>query len=437
MNSRLVFRMHDFLKKILGRKEPELTPLSFDSIPEWLAARGESALSTLESETTVPVQNIRNAAAQLQHIVNSIAGAEHDPKIHPKLKSIAKNSLPLFVRAMNASLAKELPDDVGEFYPAAVECVKGCLNSTRGQGRYLQVVFPDEMKSVKTGIDAMGREINGLTDSLGRYQKELDREKIVRELYNAVSDLKADYAKSADKEQRIIGRITEIMDRLTKIGNETNLLSSDEQMKEISGLRSALAAKERERDDMVRSYAALSMTASHVFRKAEKIAVRQKHPPEVSALRHAMELLSDHAMPDPQELTAMLTAACPIAERFIGSGEIVLKNREEHSIFSDTSRFCREMPMMCRELRACEDSCAAAHESLIVHPVLSRMNSLERERHQLESRLLKERQLLKELEDWRQKTGEKIPVLVEELHIKIGEIAGENVQLQVNCQGSA
>ncbi len=289
--------MHDFLKKILSRKEQEPTLISFDSIPEWLDARRESALSTLESETTMPVRNIRNAAAQLQHIVNSIAGSEHDPKIHPKLKSIAKNSLPLFVRAMNASLAKELPDEINEFYSAAVECVKGCLNSTRGQGRYLQVVFPDEMKSVRTGIDAMGREINGLTDSLGRYRKELDREKIVRELYDAVRDLKADYAKSAEKEQRIIGRITEITDRMTKIGNETSLLCSDEQMKEISGLRSALAAKERERDDRVRSYAALSMTASHVFRKAEKIAVRQKHSPEVSASPacHGTPLGSCHA----------------------------------------------------------------------------------------------------------------------------------------------
>ena len=35
--------------------------------------------------------------------------AEHDPALHPKLKSIAKNSLPLFVKAMNASLSKELP----------------------------------------------------------------------------------------------------------------------------------------------------------------------------------------------------------------------------------------------------------------------------------------------------------------------------------------
>jgi hypothetical protein len=94
------------------------------------------------------------------------------------------------------------------------------------------------------------------------------------------------------------------------------------------------------------------------------------------------------------------------------------------------------MIMVCTELRAREDSCAAARETLTVHPVLTRMNSLERERHQLESRLSKEKQSLGELEDWRLKTGEKIPVLLEELRIKMGEIAGENVQLQVNCQGS-
>ncbi len=113
--------------------------------------RDKSSRISLEHETLLPMQNIRNAMAQLQHIINGIAGAEHDPAIHPKLKSIAKNSLPLFVKAMNASLSRELPADIEEFYAAAVECVKGCLNSTRGQGRYLQVVFPEEMKAVKTG----------------------------------------------------------------------------------------------------------------------------------------------------------------------------------------------------------------------------------------------------------------------------------------------
>ncbi len=127
--------MYKFIKDLLKKKEPEKMTISLDAVPALLDEREKALRLSLETETGLPIQNIRNASAQLQHIVNGIADAEHDPAIHPKLKSIAKNSLPLFVKAMNASLAKELPEGIEEFYAAAVESVKGCLNSTRGQGR--------------------------------------------------------------------------------------------------------------------------------------------------------------------------------------------------------------------------------------------------------------------------------------------------------------
>ena len=87
--------------------------------------------------------------ARFQLTVNSLKDADQNPETHPRIKSIAKNSLPLFLRAMNTSLAKEMPDDPEAFYAAAVECVKGCLNAVRGQGRYLMVAFPEEMKDIK------------------------------------------------------------------------------------------------------------------------------------------------------------------------------------------------------------------------------------------------------------------------------------------------
>ena len=108
-------------------------------------------------------------------MVNNLKGADQDPETHPKIKSIAKNSLPLFLKAMNTSLAKELPDEPEEFYAAAVECVKGALNAVRGQGRYLMVAFPEEMKETKAGIDAIGREINVMTKALGRFKAETAR----------------------------------------------------------------------------------------------------------------------------------------------------------------------------------------------------------------------------------------------------------------------
>ena len=424
--------MYKFIKNFLKQKEPEKFILAFDAIPAWLDEREKTSRASLETETDVPVQNIRNATAQLQHIVNGIADAEHDPAIHPKLKSIAKNSLPLFVKAMNASLSKELPEDIEEFYSAAVECVKGCLNSTRGQGRYLQAVFPEEMKAVKNGIDAIGREMNAITALLTMYRKQKALLNTIRTLHDALLDIRIDSEKSLDKDKRITTRITEITHRITCIEQELKDLTSDASLKEVNEKKSALDKMEKKRDELTRTYTTLSMTAAHVFRKAEKIATRQRHATEIPILRQIVDLLSDHTAPDTKDLASALTIAFPVTQRMIDAGEIVLKNKEERAIFSDTGRFCTEMCAICTDIITQELACKSVQNSLSSHPVLVRMNSLEREKTQLEYMLGKEHQSRKDLAEWSEKTQGRIPALTEELHKKIEEIGGGSVQLQTD-----
>src|SRR5208337_509502 len=276
--------MHEFIKKLFGGKRPAATTITLDSVPAWITERENTTRAVLCSETEEPIRIIRNAAAQLQLIVNTLAGAGHDPLLHPKLKSIAKNSLPLFVKAMNASLVKELPEDPEEFYAAAVECVKGCVNSARGQGRYLQAVFPEEMQELGT----------------------------IRTLHETVTDLKTDFLKSADRDRRISERISGITKRLETIENEELALEGDERQTGIAAKREQLARIAQALDEVGRSYSAHSMTASHVFRKAEKIATRQHHPAEIVTINHAMDLLSNHDVPDADQLGEILAAACPI-----------------------------------------------------------------------------------------------------------------------------
>jgi hypothetical protein len=423
--------MHNLIHKIFGGKQPAKKTIAVDAIPAWIAGRESTARAALRADTAEPIRTIRNAAAQLQLVVNSIAGAEHDPELHPKLKSIAKNSLPLFVKAMNASLAKELPDDPEEFYAAAFECVKGCLSSSRGQGRYLQVVFPGEMKSVRQGIDAMGREINILTGSLAQYRKKMQDIASVRSLHATLVDLKTDLLKSAGRDQRISLRISEITERLGAIGNEEGALRRDDRQEYVEALKSELDSIARARDEVARSYSAHSMTASHVFRKAEKIATRQHHPTEIATLNHAMDLLSSHEIPDADQLEEILSAACPIADRMIASGDIILKNKEERAIFSDIPLFCTTIRETCRDLIAREEEHRTAEEALTIHPLLMKIGSLGREKTQLTSMLEKERHARQEMEDWRAKTRDRIPVLTEELAKKI-ESMEENVQIQID-----
>lgn len=424
--------MGSFFEKLFGKKEPEVFTISIGAVPSWLDGRERTARSTLLAETGEPQKKIRDAVVKLQQITHTIAQAEQDTELHPKLRSIAKNSLPQFVKAMNSSLSKELPDGIEEFYTAAAECLKGCLNNTKGQGRYLQAVLPEEMKAVRSGIGTIGHEINEITASLARFRKEKDLIDSALALHTALLDISTDIGKADGKDERITARITEITDRIAAIGKELQTFPADERMTEVNRLKTVCQEAENKRDAAIRTNAALSMTASHVFRKAEKIAVRQKHPSEIAVLRQTMELLSDHKVPESGDLASVLSAACPIAERMIATGEITLKNKEERAIFSDTKQFSATLCASCTDLGLLEDACRTAEEKLASHPLLARVHSLEREKAQLETMLKKERQARTELEEWKIKTKEKIPGLTEELTKKIGDMIGGGVQLQTD-----
>ncbi len=425
--------MYDLIKKFLNKKTPAPVIIAFASIPAWADEQEKKARTALEEAAKAPMQKIRNSAAQLQFNVNSISGSEHDPALHPKLKSVARNSLPLYVKAMNAALAKPLSDDIEEFYTDAVECLKSSLNSNRGQGRYLQAVFPEEMKAVKMAIDAMGREMNILTAALASYQKQKTAIDEVTALHRSVLEMREDMKRSLEKEHRVTARISENTSRIRAIeSEETGLALDADGNRAVEECRSALAVKEKNRNEVTRTYTALSMTASHVFRKAEKIAAKQHHTADVSSLSRAIEILSDHVLPDPSALNTALVAACPGVQRMITEGEIPLKNREEREVFSDTNTFCTTMSKLCTDLAACNESCRKAESSLATHPMVVRGNSLKREKTQLNSMQEKERLLHSELVQWKAKTTEKIPEGTEELRKKIEAIIGGNVQFQID-----
>jgi hypothetical protein len=423
--------MFDFIKKIIKPKEElKRISLGFDAIPGLLEERQKAAKDHLLLESEETARAIRNGIAQLQHIVNSIDGAQHDPALHPKLISIAKNSLPQFLKAMNTSLARELPNDTEEFYSAAVECVKGCLNSTRGQGRYLTAVFPDEMKGVKEGIDAIGHEINTLTTVLSAYHTETARIMQVRQEYQALCDIQEDLYRSAEKESRISMRIQDISARLAAADTELESLKKPETMQEIASLQSSCKDMEKKRDDLARTYASLSMTASHVLRKAGKMAVKQKHNEEVLLIHAATALLSDHTLPDPTALTSALASVCPIVIRMIEQGEISIKNREERALFSDPERFYTGIGSACSDLKRSEEECSSSQKTISTHPIIMAIGSLEREKAQLIAMREKEGGARDNLVRWRQKTKENIPDLWQDLSKKIEVLTGGAVQLQ-------
>ncbi|MGB8219713.1 MAG: hypothetical protein WCE46_04955 [Methanoregula sp.] len=424
--------MLKFLKSLIGSAPEKQVSLTFEEVPLWLDDREKAARDAVSAEVQEPIHNIRNATANLQLMVNNLKGADQDPETHPKIKSIAKNSLPLFLKAMNFSLAKELPDEPEEFYTAAVECVKGALNAVRGQGRYLMVAFPEEMKETKAGIDVIGREINVMTKALGRFKAETARVGAARTAYAALCDARTDLERSFGKEERLRSRIAEIGERLEAITGEMARLSADPALLTLDAERDRCAELVRQRDDLMRHYASLTMTSSHVLRKAEKIATRKHLSKEVHVLKEAMDILSNHEVAAAETVARALDMACPVVQKMIDDGDIILKNKEERAIFSDTGKFSGEVSGLCTRYRELEKHCRESEECLLSHPVLSRMKSLERENEQLKSKRLFEEDEQKELIEWRTKLQTTVPLLQEELVKKLKDIVGETVQFQVN-----
>jgi hypothetical protein len=140
--------MFKLLKKLMKTDSPAPFVIRFGKIPSWLDEREQAASEVLQKTTVSSMGAIREAVRNLEQVVQTLRAAQFNTEIHPKLKSIAKNALPQFAKAMETTLSKPLPGDVEAFYTTAAEILKGCLNSTRGQGKYLQTIFPEDRKSV-------------------------------------------------------------------------------------------------------------------------------------------------------------------------------------------------------------------------------------------------------------------------------------------------
>jgi hypothetical protein len=421
--------MFDFLKTLIGSAPEKKVSLAFEDVPAFLDEKERQVKEILSCEVEEPMRSIKNASASLQLTVNTISGADQNPETHPRIKSITKNSLPLFIKAMNTSLAKELPDNDPEaFYTGAVENVKGCLNAVRGQGRYLQVAFPEEMKATKAGIDAVGHEINAMTKALGKYKKQADRIGAARAAHTALADAKKDRAHSFEKEERYLARISEISSRLDEIVQETARLQADPSLATLDEERGKLAGLAREREECLRRYTSLTMTMSHVFRKAEKIAAKKHLAKEVHVIRDAMELLSDHEVAAAEPCTATLATACPVVEKMVADGEIVLKNREERTVFAEPAKYAGEVSQLCARYYSLEKDSRVAEEGLLSHPVLSRLQALGREKEQLDAMRTREEQQVSEVRAWRSDLDASLPRLEEMLVKKMEEMAGETVQ---------
>ncbi|OPY36092.1 MAG: hypothetical protein A4E35_02134 [Methanoregula sp. PtaU1.Bin051] len=420
------------LKFIKGLFKPEEEPpllIRFDEIPSWLKNRRSEAIERLTSCIAKEQAGIRSSAGRLKGVVEILHAAQFNETIHPRLKSIAEKSLPQYFRVVMAALEKPLPDEPEEFYAAAAELLKACINSAQAQGRYLMAAFPDEMKAVTACVAEIGRSVNEMNGPIGSYRDEITRIDAAEKIHAALVDINEDLTKSKEKEIRMVRRREETDTRIAACEQVSAELEQRRAGPDLAGLEAALLQLKKERDSTLRKYSAMSMTASHVLRKAEKVARRQHRSSDERAIAAAMHLLSDHTVPDQAGLAGVLDAAYTPVRRMIDAGEIALKNKEERALFSTKDEFSCGIEARSAQYARQAAQYIAAEQAFSSHPVITKHKDVTNEMHQLFEARAKEKQAYADLIKWQDDLRKKIPDLREKLEKILGGISGGDVQI--------
>ncbi len=416
--------MFKFLKDMLkpGKEEASLT-LGIDEVAPFLETSLQDVTVSLYEKTNAPRQAVETERQELHCLLDEISSKEREEAYHPKLEKVAKNTLPLFQKAMYSAVSKELPPDPEEFYTAVGECLKGCVKGISGPGRYLQGVFPEEMKKIKETVDRIGREVNSMTpaiaearkrrDAIGRARHDLSR-------YSAASSEQKSARADIDRHGQ---EITVVTKELQGVHEMAASFETSPDAQEAAALRAALEASRAAVEHEERSIRADLAVISHVLRKSEKLVSRSQGAAAAKGLEEAVDLLAGSGIPGKDQLLPVLRKTLPVVSSMVQTGEITLKNKEERELFSPDGDLLGRIEQDFIRLEAARSAFRNADHDCHQSRYRQRMKEFEAQATQAESRIAALKVKISALEQKISDLEKELPALRHSLEILLGELA--------------
>lgn len=363
------------LRDLFRRPEPEeeSLKLSFDDLPAWLDARDEEIGRELSGATDPPREGIRSALDHLREANAGMESAEGNEEVHPRLRDISKKALPGFTKSMGQILSHEPSGDPEAFYATAAEILKGSLKALKGQGKYLSSVYPDEMKEVRAAVKDLGREVNTMTEAIGRARADRQRVEGVRESHASIARIREEYAAVDGDLRDYQAAGAEAESAIHKAEEELAALKQRPdyaRKQEIEERIRALAATEKEAG---REMAALLTTAAHLLRKAGKVAEKAGDRAAAASIDRALDAYADDGK-DPVDPTE---AAMPVVLAMIRREDLPLKNQDEVRLFSDAGTLPAAMKRALEQQHDCRTKRAAEEEARAALPAVVEEQRLE------------------------------------------------------------
>lgn len=422
--------MFRFLKERFAQeKEEKPAAISLAEVTGLLKDHEAEIAADLAARTAGHRDAVTAARAKLRELVQDLRSKEREEAYHPKLEKIARNTLPLFEKSMLSSLAKDLPRDPEEFYTAASECLKGCVKGLAGPGRYLKGVFPDEMKEIRQTVDRIGREMNAMTPPIAEARKKRDQIADLRTTAASLSSAIASHETAARDLSRIRDEIGREERAIGDLGKTLEAANAAAASADIAGLAASVSDLREEVTAADRGLRADLAVISHLLRKGEKVLQRGEGASAAREIEPVVDALAGPGLPAEDQLLSDLARALPLIRSMIGSGEIVLKNKEERELFSEGTDIPARIRGLYAQHREAETRLRAAERAYAAHPVIDQARRAEKEREQREAHLAALREKMTAIGEREQALEAEIPALTGRMEQEISAIEGRPVTL--------
>jgi hypothetical protein len=421
--------MFRFLKDLV-KTDKAPADLGLGDLPAWIGGEEEKVRKDLASRAGAARAVLRDARREMEEVLSGFDTDSMESAPHPKLAGVTERSLPLFLKAMRASLARDLPGDPEGFYAAAGEILKGCLSAFRGQGRYLASRFPEEMKVLRTGVDTMGREVNALTPEISRARNRLHGLADLSESLRIYRDAKKRAAASLEEIVSLEKEVLAAGVSLEAVRHTLAELEKGEEYQAGQEELSRIRRLEEEREEAARAYRAAAATATHLFRKGEKIVSRKKDRDAMRVLREAIDLLDQDLPVAEDSATRIIPPGQKVMATLVASGDLTPKNREEIDLIQTPERLVGRLTEISGKFHVISGEIASAQGDTFSRPALMKSRGLIKDAEELEKRIAQGKDQLelarKEMRDL--EAG--IKASLEEIQTRVRGLSENRIQIR-------
>ena len=373
--------MFQQLKDIFRKEEVQPLTLAPGDIPGWLKDEysivGKKEKDHIESSR----EKILGYIGNLRGLVESLGTVEHEGVVHPKLGNVVEKSLPLYKKTITSALTRDFPENPDDFYIAATECLKGCLKSSAGPGRYLMGVFPEDMKAIRAAIDQIGREINAMNPVIAEARKTEEVLNRIRQLHDSYSHACEELQKAENQNLQFADRSIALKGEIEANHAEIIRLSHDPRMKDLEELHAEEKQLQAEHQRAAGEFSSYGDMIVHVLKRAEKVAQKDHHMALAKKMHTLGELLAKNKIPEIPVLCQELNEVLPEIIVMVSRGDISLRNKEEQHYFSNPAVLPRKMQEIFNRIERTANKLKEARKKIAGSNFIHDKESMDRHYH--------------------------------------------------------